>query len=217
MKSPQSEPVSVLLVEDDPADAARIEQEINRSPSFRCIARAADVEEAMRLTRQHRPGIVLHDLHLQGRFRPDGIAAIRELLPEIVVLVLSHYEDTELIFESLRHGADGYVLKSDARHPVVEALAEAISGDAPLSRSVARRILTHFRKPSVRSVGSTPALSPRQREVVDFICEGWTNKEIAGRMNISSDAVKQHIAAVKRKLRVRSRTQISGWFGRGGS
>ncbi|MFM8358605.1 MAG: helix-turn-helix transcriptional regulator, partial [Verrucomicrobiota bacterium] len=108
-------------------------------------------------------------------------------------------------------------LKSDQSLPIVRALGNILEDEPPLTRTVARRILKHFQEGPRKAAEVVPPLSPRQQEVVRLVCEGWTNKEIAAKLNISSDAVKQHVGAVKRKLDVRSRTQIPGRLGRGQS
>lgn len=213
MGATPAEAPQVLVVEDDPEAARRIRELLVGDGSFACLGPCPDVAGALRLARQHRPAIILYDLHQQGHWRPEGIAALKELLPDARVLVLTNYEDTESVFQALRHGADGYVLKSDQRLPIVHALRHALEDDPPLTRTVARRILRHFQQAPPKPGGPVPTLSPRQREVVGLVCEGWTNKEIAARLQISTDAVKQHVAAVKRKLEVRSRTQIPGRLG----
>lgn len=210
----RADPTAVLLIAEDPAGAKRLGRELDRDGCFACVAWARDVEEALLPARILRPAVVLFEPRLRGRFHSEAIGRLKAGFPEARVVVWTRCEEVGQILRALRQGADGYVLKGDTRLPVSEAIRRAIEDDPPLSGRVVSLILGHLRDEVQMSPSLTPPLSPRQQEVARWVCDGCTNKEIADRMRISIDAVKQHIAAVKRKLAVRSRTQISGWFGR---
>jgi two-component system nitrate/nitrite response regulator NarL len=153
-------------------------------------------------------------LDAAGRCIPELISLIREQVPGSAVLVLAQDDEPELVCRSLRSGVNGYVVKEDQARSLPELLSAVWSGHLPVSPGVARLILAQFRGMQPRKSLYDLNLSPRQREVMDQICKGWTNKEIAAELGISTDAVKLHVKAVKRKMGVHSRTQISGWGGR---
>ncbi len=214
--------IPVLLIAHDLDEAARLRSGMERmsgdgeeGSAFRCVGHAREAEESLRLAAQHRPEIVLLVLDAAGRCIPELISLIREQVPGAAVLVLAQDDEPELVCRSLRSGADGYVVKDDQTRPLHELLRAVWSGHLPVSPGVARLILTQFRRGQPRKSLYDLNLSPRQREVLDQICRGWTNKEIAAELGISTDAVKLHVKAVKRKMGVHSRTQISGWGGGG--
>ncbi len=216
-----SRSIPVLLIAHDLDDAARLRTRMERKSgdggvgsAFRCVGHARDAKESLGLALHHRPEIVLLVLDAAGRCVPELIPLIREQLPGAAVLVLAYDDQPELVCRSLRSGADGYVVREDQARSLHELLSAVWSGHLPVSPGVARLILTQFRGGQPRSGLYDLNLSPRQREVTDHICKGWTNKEIAVELGISTDAVKLHVKAVKRKMGVQSRTQISGWGGK---
>jgi len=197
---------TVLIVEDDPAFAEQIERQLRDDGRFLPLPPVSTPRAALSVARQHPPAAVLYDLHLQGRFATDGLGDLRDLLPDATLLVLSHYQDPQHLFDALRFGADGYILKGDAEYPVPDALANTLANGAPLSRDVARRILRHFRAP--RAKGPTGELTARQQQVLELVCEGRMDKEIADRLGLSVDRVKQHVAATKKLLHARTRVEL---------
>lgn len=217
-----SRSIPVLLVAHDLDEAARLQSRMERKSgdgeagsAFRCVGHARDAKESLELALQHRPEIVLLVLDAAGRCVPELIPLIRDRLPGAAVLVLAQDDEPELVCRSLRSGADGYVVQEDQARSLHELLSAVWSGHLPVSPGVARLILAPFRGGQPRSGLYDLNLSPRQREVMEHICKGWTNKEIAAELGISTDTVKLHVKAVKRKMGVQSRTQISGWGGSG--
>ena len=196
----------VLIVEDDPTYAENLMGILRDDGRFNPLPPVASPTAALTIARQHQPAAVLFDLHLQGRFAIDGLGAMRDLLPEATLLVLTNYLDPAPLFDALRFGADGYLLKGDAENPVPDSLARALAEGVPLSREVARCILRHFRTPRVTAAQGQ--LTARQQQVLELVCQGWMDKEIAARLSLSMDRVKQHVAAIKKKLHARSRVDI---------
>jgi len=214
--------IPVLVIAHDRDEAARLRSGMERmsgdgeeGSAFRCVGHAREAEESLRLAAQHRPEIVLLVLDAAGRCIPELISLIREQVPGAAVLVLAQDDEPELVCRSLRSGADGYVVQDDQTRPLHELLRAVWNGRLPVSPGVARLILAQFRGMQPRKSLYDLNLSPRQRAVMDQICKGWTNKEIAAELGISTDTVKLHVKAVKRKMGVHSRTQILGWVGRG--
>jgi DNA-binding NarL/FixJ family response regulator len=188
-------------------------RKLGRSPGLRWLGCSGGVEEALRQIRNHAPHVVVfgsdEDLEVVG----EGIRRIKAALPSGHVLAWGSIAETKRILRALRAGADGYVLREDERLPLAQAIRQVMAGAPVLSGSITRLLLDHVCALAETREPQSSALSPRQTEVVHLLCAGQSNKEIADRMDISVDAVKLHVAAVKKKLGVRSRTQIAGWFG----
>lgn len=185
-----------------------------RSPGLRWLGWSGGVEEALRQIRSQAPHVVVVDADGDVSVLGEGISRIKAALPSGHVLAWGSKAETGRILRALRAGADGYVLKEDARLSLAQAIRQVMSGEPVLSGSITRLLLDHLCAVAETRDPQPAGLSPRQTEVVHLLCAGQSNKEIADRMDISVDAVKLHVAAVKKKLGVRSRTQIAGWFGR---
>lgn len=213
--------IPVLMIAHDLNDAPGLRPDQEWKPRdekggliFRCAGHARDADESLRLAGQHCPEIVLLVLDAAGRCFPELIPLIRECLPGAAILVLAYDDQPELVYRSLRSGADGYVVRDEKPRPLHELISAVWSGHLPVSPGAARLILAQFRGMQPRKSLYDLKLSPRQREVMDQICKGWTNKEIAAELGISTDTVKLHVKAVKQKMGVQSRTQISAWGGK---
>lgn len=165
---------------------------------------------------QQRPRVLLLDIGLPGR---SGAAAVDEFLkrwPDVAVVMLTGLDADELILESIREGAVGYLLKGAPSDDVLAALGDVLAGGAPMSSPIARRVLALLRTPPPENPNPKapplPLLTPREHEVVSFVAEGLSDKEIADRLKTAVSTVKNHLASVYLKWRVRSRTEVAGKF-----
>lgn len=162
-----------------------------------------------------RPDVVLLDIHLPGRSGVEFVEVVRQRLPGCVVLMLTAYEDAELIFGALQRGAQGYLLKRTAPAKLVEAILEAHAGGAPMSPQIARRVVQHFQRGGPVDPG-LGLLTPREREVLEELAKGCLYKEIADRLGISVETVRGYLSAIYGKLQVRTRTEaVVRFLGRG--
>ncbi|MEO8734851.1 MAG: response regulator transcription factor, partial [Flavobacteriales bacterium] len=142
----------------------------------------------------------------------DFIAAAKPSSPDRQFMVYTVYDDDARVFEALRAGANGYLLKSASPYAIIEAIRDLRNGGAPMSASVARRLVDHFRPPGNRS---SHLLSERENNVLALLAEGLLYKEIADRLYISSSTVKNHILTIYEKLHVQTRTEaVNRYFGR---
>ena len=196
----------VSIVEDDKRIRTSLTLLIESAPGFRCLGAYATGEEALRLIPANPPEVVLMDINLP---RMSGVECVRRLkmaLPGIQVIMLTVYNDEDLIFQALEAGASGYLLKGLSSDKIVEAIEEVKRGGAPLSSYIARKVVQSFLKarPLLRH---TENLSQRERQVLDYAAKGYINKEIADALSISLETVRSHLKSIYEKLHVRSRTE----------
>ncbi len=135
-------------------------------------------------------------------------AQLKEQLPATQVVMVTVYEDPERIFQALRAGACGYLLKRSTPEEIIAAIREVHQGGAPMTSEIARRVIAQFREP-LETAAEVDDLSAREREVLELVAEGMSNKEVAGRLGVSVDAVCWHLKHFYLKLHVHSRTQAA--------
>jgi DNA-binding NarL/FixJ family response regulator len=146
------------------------------------------------------------DIQMPGMSGVECTAQLKQLLPALQIIVLTVYEDTDTIFEALRAGACGYLLKRSSPQQILNAISEILQGGAPMTSAIARKLVTAFQAP-VEPVNPTTTLSPREREILDLLARGLSNKEIGAKLELSPYTVKNYLARVFEKLHVRCRTE----------
>lgn len=199
-------PIHVSIVEDDRLTREGLVVLLTGSPSLGRIRAYASAEEAIAAMPQEPPDVALVDINLPGM---NGIACVERLkraLPALQILMLTTYEESELIFESLRAGASGYLLKKAIPRQLVAAIEELQAGGAPMSISIARKVVEHFRPDSRRAPSEVDTLTPREQEILALLAEGCLYKEIADRLAITLGTVRTHMQHIYEKLHVQSRT-----------
>ena len=142
---------------------------------------------------------------------PSGITLVAELkakLPRLQVMMITVYEDSDQIFDSLRAGANGYLLKNMPRKELVEAVQQVHAGGAPMSLHIARKVINHFHRPK-KSASELDQLTARELDILKLLAKGYMYKEIADHLGISMSTVRTHITAVYEKLHVQSRTEAA--------
>jgi DNA-binding NarL/FixJ family response regulator len=199
-------PISVVIVEDDAPLRASLAGVLQRAADCRCVGVYASAEEALQAIPRLSPQVVLMDINLPGM---DGVECVRrlaELLPRTQILMLTVHEDPDSIFESLSAGASGYLLKPVRAAELLAAVRDVNTGGAPMTSNIARKVVQSFKR-----AGSEPddgkQLSPRERDVLDYLAKGYSYKEVAEQMEISYSTVHTHIEHIYRKLHVQSRAQ----------
>jgi DNA-binding NarL/FixJ family response regulator len=202
--------ISLLIVDDHPVVRDGLRGMFGADPRFEVVGEAGDGAEAVAVAERLRPDVILMDLRMPGT---DGVAAIRELAKRGVpsrVLVLTTYDTDSHVLPAIQAGATGYLLKETPREELVRAVEAAARGQAVLSPAVATRLVGQVRTPA-------PApLSAREREVLELIAQGSTNREAAKRLYISETTVKTHLLHVYAKLGVNDRAAaVAAAFSRG--
>ena len=206
--------ITVAIVEDDVGIRDALIRVLGRSRDFRCLGWYGSAEDAFRELPVVKPDVVLMDINLPGM---SGVECVRKLKSQgfpAHVLMLTVYEDSEQIFESLAAGATGYLLKRTPPAELLEAIRDVHSGGAPMSSQIARKVVQSFR--SGHPVGEEVELSPREKEILGCLAQGFLIKEIAERLGIGFDTVRTHIRRIYEKLQVHSRAQAVAKFFRNG-
>ncbi|GEP32282.1 DNA-binding response regulator [Nocardioides szechwanensis] len=202
--------VRVLLVDDDHLMRAGLAGLLTIDPSLEVVAQAATGAEAIVLTRRYRPDVVLMDVQMPGL---DGIAATQQLvaeIPEVRVLILTTFELDDYVFGALRAGASGFVLKRTRPEDLIAAVHTVADGEALLSPSVTRRVIDRMaQQPMPRLSGTSvlETLTPREREVLGYLAQGLSNREIADALVVEESTVRTHVKHVLNKLGLRDRIQ----------
>jgi DNA-binding NarL/FixJ family response regulator len=195
--------IRVAIVEDDQEVRENLSLLIDAAPGFECVATCGSAEEALVSLVKILPEVVLMDINLPGKNGIECVMGLRTLLPDVQVIMLTIEADSDKVFESLKAGATGYLVKHVSPDEILQAVAEVHRGGAPMSSQIARKVVTTFREfnPSRTSV----ELSPREEEVLGFLAKGLRTKEIARVLQISEGTINTHIRHIYDKLHVTSR------------
>lgn len=192
-----------MLIEDHADYRESVSMVLEERGGYHCVGGFSTMEDALEAFRGGlEADLVLSDLGLPGMSGIEGISKIRELLPEIQVLVLTAFTDRQKVFAALAAGAHGYLVKAGSATRLIESLEEILTGGTPLDPKIAGMILQTFRKLS--PIPEAEALSPREREVLQLSAKGLTRKEIADDLKLSQHSVTEYIRRCFDKLRVRS-------------
>lgn len=199
--------IRVSIVEDDARVRGGLVQLINLSEGFQCVSQHSSAEAALAELAAAGPDVVLMDINLPGA---NGVECVRQLKPQLPttqIVMLTVYEETEMIFKALTAGATGYLLKQTPPAELLSAIRDVHRGGSPMTSHIARKIVASFQQlPSAPSHG-LENLTPREQEVLDHLAKGFLYKEIADALSISYDTVHAHIRRIYEKLQVRSRTE----------
>jgi len=203
--------IRVAIVEDDEIVRENLALLINAAPGFSCVAACASGEEALHRLAQIAPEVVLMDIHLPGQSGITCVGRLRALLPQVQIIMLTIEEDGEQVFESLKAGATGYLVKHVSTAEILEAVAEVHRGGAPMSSQIARKVVTTFRQLSDPEK-PTVQLSPREEQVLRLLATGLRSKEIAKTLDLSVGTINTHVRHIYDKLHVRSRAHAVAKF-----
>jgi DNA-binding NarL/FixJ family response regulator len=198
--------IKVAIVEDHKTTREVLERILGLSSDCRCVCTCATAEEALRAIPGHQPEVVLMDIQLPKMSGVECVGKIKELLPATQVIMVTVYEDPDNIFRALRAGASGYVLKRAKPETILGAIREVQRGGVPMSAEIARKVISYFHAQAA-ATKETENLSHREREVLDLVAQGFSNKEIAERLGVSLDAVLWHLKHIYQKLHVHSRSE----------
>src|SRR5579885_477852 len=199
-------PIKVAIVDDDEGIRAGLAALIRRAPDLRLTGDYANAETALKEIPRHPPDVVLMDINLPGVKGVECVRQLKTALPAVQFLMLTVYEDSDSLFNSLKAGASGYLLKRTASAKLLEAIRDVHAGGAPMTPQLARRVVQFFARPG-SDVSELSKLTPGEREFLNQLANGYAYKEIADRMGISIDTVRSYVRTVYEKLHVHSRTE----------
>jgi DNA-binding NarL/FixJ family response regulator len=198
--------IKVSIVEDDRGTRENLMAVLASAPSLKCLHAYASSEEALRDIPAAVPDVVLMDINLPGLSGIQCVAQLKAKLPAIQVLILTAYEDSKLIFDSLRAGASGYLLKNMPPSEIWQAVVQVHAGGSPMSMAIARKVVNHFQQIKQPS-SEVDRLSKREQEILGLLAKGCLYKEIADQLGITPGTVRVHLHTIYEKLHVQSRTQ----------
>lgn len=199
-------PLRIVLVEDKPDVRDSWVKLLSSFPDFRCVGECASGEEAMRVVAQLKPDVVLMDIFLPRMSGIECTARLKTVLPKTPIVILTTSDDDEIVFRALEAGADGYLLKRTKPAELRSALLDALSGGAPMTSEIARRVVESFRQKG-RSRDESVSLTAREEETLLLLTKGYSNKEIADKLNLSVETVRSHLKHIYEKMHVRSRAE----------
>jgi DNA-binding NarL/FixJ family response regulator len=204
--------IRVVLADDQALVRAGFRALLDAQPDIEVVAEAVDGDEAVRLAREHRPDVVLMDIRMPNS---DGLAATRSIVADpglaaTKVVILTTFDLDEYVFEAIRNGANGFLVKDTEPAELLRAVRAVVAGDALLSPRVTRRLIEEFASRAKEPVPSSSVdpLTEREREVVALVAEGLTNDEIAGRLVMSAATARTHVSRAMIKVGARDRAQL---------
>jgi len=202
----ETQTIKVAIVEDLRDIREGLAQLINATPGFRCTGVYASMEDAIEKIPHNLPDLVLSDIGLPGMDGISGIAILKERFPDLLILMLTVYDDNERIFDALCAGACGYLLKKTPWPKLVDALKEAVEGGSPMSPEVARRVINLFReiKPPKEA---THELTPHEVRLLRMLVEGHSYKTAANELHVSVNTIKFHLRHIYEKLQVHTKSE----------
>lgn len=200
-------PIRVLIYEDNRDFRDGLGYLLGATPGLELAGARPNCLDASADTRQLRPQVVLMDIDMPGRSGIDGTRAVKQADPAVSVLMLTMFEDDQHIWQAVRAGASGYLLKSTPPTQIIEAVRDAVTGGAPMSGAVARQVLQMLSSrdaPALMSAADGPALTATEREILALLVKGNSYKMIVADQGITIATVRAHVQAVYQKVHVRS-------------
>lgn len=198
--------IKVALVEDSDQLRRQFKHMLTRAPGFKCVCDCGSAEEAIQKIPAAAPEVVLMDINLPGISGIGCTARLKQQMPALQVIMLTVYEDGDSIFNALKAGACGYLLKRSSPTEILDAVSSVRQGGVPMTGEIARKVIMTFQSP-VAGPGEVVTLSTREQEILELLSQGLLNKEIADKLSISYHTVKVHLKHVYDKLHVRSRAE----------
>jgi len=199
--------IKVVIFEDNYLLRESLFQLINGTAGLNCVGAFANCDDIIFNIKKNTPDVVLMDIQMPGKTGIEGVRMIHEQFPEIKIIMQTVVEDDEKIFASVCNGASGYLLKNTTPARLLQAIEEVHSGGAPMTPSIAQKVLEKFRKQSPVSSKELNDLSNREKEILECLVEGMSYKMIAAACKISIDTVRFHIRNIYEALHVNSKSE----------
>ena len=209
------EVISVAIVEDIQDIRESLQTLVSGMPGYTCAGSYATAEAALADIPVIRPDVVLMDINLPGMNGVDAVKQLKENLPDINFLMCTVFEDDENIFLALRAGAGGYILKNNSPKKILEAIKDVHAGGAPMSATIAKKVINSFHHIAKEAIPKHAALSEREVEVLQLLSQGLLYKEAASKLGLSVETIRSHCRKIYEKLQVNTKLEaINIVFGR---
>jgi DNA-binding NarL/FixJ family response regulator len=213
-------PITISIVEDNDKLRGTLAKVIGRAEGFKFVSDYGSAEDALAELPRVKPEVVLMDINLPGMNGVECVRKLKALMPQVQVMMLTVYEDTENIFNALAAGANGYLLKRTPTRELIDAIREVHRGGSPMTTNIARLVVQSFQKTAAAPAqpagsaagGELSELSDREQQVLDLLAQGLIYKEIADKLNIGYETVHTYIRRIYEKLQVRTRTEAVAKF-----
>ena len=203
--------ISIAIVEDEKNYNNALKKVINYQQDMKVIAQFFDGNDAMQNLPAISPDVVMMDIQLQDMLGIEIIEKLRKEMPNTQFIMCTSFDDDEKIFNSLKAGAMGYLVKGESMDKILSSIRDVYQGGAPMSFSIARKVLKHFER-KLPEIKGFDELTEREKEILELLSEGLLYKEIADRKCISIDTVKKHVGNIYRKLRVNNKVEAINKF-----
>lgn len=201
----------IAIVEDEKTYSNALKKIINHQDDLICIVQFFNGKDAIENLEIYHPEIVLMDIQLQDMLGTDVVKKVKSTMPDSKFIMCTTYEDEEMIFEALKNGASGYLLKDESMQKIIDSIRDASNGSSPMSNIIAQKVLQFFQKKQ-NIEKDIETLSDRETEIIKLLSEGFLYKEIAHQKCISIDTVKKHIGSIYRKLHVANKIEAVNKF-----
>lgn len=196
----------VCIVEDDRDLREAMSLMIQFTDNYQFMSAFQNAEEAIEKLKDVEVDAILMDINLPGDSGIECVKKLKALLPKVLFLMCTSYEDDDKIFQSLKAGASGYILKTDGPVKIINALDELFEGGSPMTSSIARKVVASFSKVNINDA-NVETLTSIEKEILDSLARGKMNKEVANELDISLGTVRKHIQHIYEKLQVNTRVE----------
>ncbi|MEJ5102930.1 response regulator transcription factor [Chryseobacterium sp. MYb328] len=198
--------ISIAIVEDEKNYNNALKKVINYQQDMKVVAQFFDGNDALKNLPDISPDVVMMDIQLQDMLGIEIIEKLKKEMPDTHFIMCTSFDDDEKIFNSLKAGAMGYLMKGESMDKILSSIRDVYNGGAPMSFSIARRVLQHFEKkfPEIKGFDE---LTEREKEILELLSQGLLYKEIADQKCISMDTVKKHVGNIYRKLHVNNKVE----------
>jgi DNA-binding NarL/FixJ family response regulator len=203
--------IAISIVEDNEKLRGTLARVLNRAEGFSCVSQYPSAEDALKGLPEVKPDVVLMDINLPGMNGVECVRQLKKIQPQLQIMMLTVYEDTENIFDALAAGASGYLLKRTSGPELLDAIREVQRGGSPMTTHIARKVVQSFQR-SAPAQQPADNLSEREQQVLDLLSQGLMYKEIADKLQISYETVHTYIRRIYEKLHVRTRTEAVAKF-----
>lgn len=202
---------TITIIEDDSTFAGLIKQIISSTNNFACTSIYPNAEKALQEFPESPTDIILMDIQLPDESGINLTKHFNKLYPETHIIMCTSFDDDDKIFNSLKAGASGYLVKSDSPDKIIESIGEVLKGGAPMSMGIAKKVIQYFQQKEQERT-KIENLTPKENELIEHLSKGLFYKEIAEIMNVGIDTIKKHCGNIYKKLSVSNRTEAINIF-----